>query len=1786
MKKIITVIALALLCMRAFVADAQDGLHNYSAYDAGTFGCGSGSFTDVQNTNFAAESYENAYNVIWHKFTLMQTANVNISLCGSGWDTYLYLVDQYGNDVDFNDDNYGVCGSASSAISETGLSAGTYYIATGGYGSNTGNVYLELDVTGTGSASPGAGTANAIFAGSFTSSGGSYTDTRSNADPCLGNYIGQPSNDIFYQFTLSGTATVTIATCGSSIDTYLHLLNGSSGEIAFDDDGGCGNFSSAITATLSAGTYYVVSEGYGTNQGSITTTITVGAGLQAPCISYGGGPKTFNVGTVITPWVPVNSCGAVSAGATSTFVSGYYQPLGTVIDPSGNLYVSDAGWNQIFKVSPGGVSTLFVGSGSAALVNGSGSGASFYHPVGMASDASGNIYVADQDNNVIRRIDPAGNVTTYAGTGSQGSTNGFRTSATFYLPCGVAVDASGNVYVADSFNNMIRKIDPAGNVTTLAGTGVSGWQDGSGNIARFSQPFNLVADASGNLFVTDRVGQRIRKVTPAGVVSTVAGSGSAAYVNGNGILASFNGPTGIAIDQQNNLYVSDESNYMVRKIDPAGNVTTLAGSGATGSANGAANTATFNYMFGVAVNKNTGSLYMGELANQDVRKIIYAPYTITPDLPAGLTLDGATGTISGTPTVTTSATNYTVTAANSAGSGSTTVNIAISGFAGCAIATLPSADRNYIATYIPRTEYSSEAAVTSACPSNVMQTIQYLDGLGRPLQTVQVRGNPDATKDIVQPIVYDQFGRESSKYLPYTTLSGTVGGYKPDALTPGNGVYSFYDPTGTGVSGTQQSNSSGMVTIPIPSATTIFEASPLNRPVEAGAPGADWQPGAHTAKIEYASNDATAVNTGTGYWARNYQVSYSFGTAALTDNGAYDPNELYVTVSKDENWQNGQPYPKNHTVEEYKNKEDQVVLKRTFNDSDILSTYYVYDDFGNLSFVLPPKAEADGGGPTTLNTLCYQYHYDNRNRLVEKMVPGKGWEYMVYNTTDQIVAIQDANMRVINQWLITKYDALGRVAMTGIWNNENAAKSRPDMQTAVNSQSINWENRDNGQTYGYTLSSTYPGTLNKILTVNYYDDYNIPNLPTTYDQHTLYSSMTKGLSTATLTNVLNESDLLWTVIYYDDKGHTTHAYAQHYKGGTINTGNYDHIANTYDFTNVVTNTTRTHYTATAGSTPVVTVSNTYVYDHVGRKTKTWSRINSLTDSILVSKVEYSEVGQPKDKYLHSADQGTSFLQDVSYTYNERGWNNHIHSSLFDELLRYNSQAHGAAVQYNGNIAEQEYTGAYTGGQWVSYGYDALNRLTNANSSAGLSETGISYDKMGNILSLTRAGNTLSYAYNGNQLTTLSGALSGPQYYDANGNLEFDYRSDRPSGFLDFDHNILNLVSAVGGGQDMIYDYTATGEKIAMYDNSAGQTIEYMKGIEYTNGQLTAIATEEGRAVPNGGTYHYEYSLKDHLGNDRVRFDSNSGNNGNIREIQEDDYYAFGLNVNRYNFGIKDKHLYNNKELQEQLGQYDYGARFYDPVIARWTSVDPLAEKSRRWSPYNFAENNPVRFIDPDGMETQDPQKKVNTTVTSVEDEHHHLQVTQSTTTTTVVPTKNGGSITTKTTTSATDDISNSETQATTHGDVTTRTSVTTVDGHKTTTVFGDATTVSRVDSKSDLSALNSVDKSLESFRNDNHDQFNDALDKKGNFALSVSLTGGALPFALAANKLVTDLVLRYVPGLARASDAVGGPVSIGGVTAVGGSAAIDAAHPIGSPKIILVTSNGQTVSDLRPQKYK
>ena len=303
----------------------------------------------------------------------------------------------------------------------------------------------------------------------------------------------------------------------------------------------------------------------------------------------------------------------------------FYQPAATAVDGAGNVYVADSGNHTIRKISPAGVVSTLAGTpGTSGSANGTGSSALFFQPQGMAVDAAGNLYVADTGNNTIRKITPAGVVSTFAGSpGNAGSSDGTGASALFSQPQGLALDTTTNLYVADYGNNTIRKITPAGVVTTLAGfAGTNGNSNGLGTNALFYQPQGVAVDTAFNVYVADTANGTVRKITSVGVVTTLAGSaGNYGSANGLGTNALFYQPTGVALDTANNLYVTEYFNQTVRKITPVGVVTTLAGSaGNYGSADGTPARARFWGPQGVAAD-SSGNLYVADYFNGTIRKI-------------------------------------------------------------------------------------------------------------------------------------------------------------------------------------------------------------------------------------------------------------------------------------------------------------------------------------------------------------------------------------------------------------------------------------------------------------------------------------------------------------------------------------------------------------------------------------------------------------------------------------------------------------------------------------------------------------------------------------------------------------------------------------------------------------------------------------------------------------------------------------------------------------------------------------------------------------------------------------------------------------------------------------------------------------------------------------------------------------------------------------------------------------------------------------------------------------
>ena len=305
--------------------------------------------------------------------------------------------------------------------------------------------------------------------------------------------------------------------------------------------------------------------------------------------------------------------------ATFTF------PTGVSSDSFGNLYVAEQSNNAIRKITPGGLVSTFAGSGVVGKADGQGLAATFSAPNKTAVDSANNVYVTDTNNFLIRKITPSGLVSTFAGSGVAGTADGLGAAASFLGGFGgITVDASGNVYVTDSpgvGGSFVRKISPAGLVSTLAGSATTGYADLLGAAARFDGAQEIVIDSSNNLYAADFQNHVVRKITPAGLVSTFAGSGIQQHVNGTGTGASFSQLQGLAIDSANNIYVGDRFNYVIRKVTPGAVVTDFAGKlFSNGNVDGAPGIATFEDLVGLGIDP-TGNLFVADSGNNMIRKV-------------------------------------------------------------------------------------------------------------------------------------------------------------------------------------------------------------------------------------------------------------------------------------------------------------------------------------------------------------------------------------------------------------------------------------------------------------------------------------------------------------------------------------------------------------------------------------------------------------------------------------------------------------------------------------------------------------------------------------------------------------------------------------------------------------------------------------------------------------------------------------------------------------------------------------------------------------------------------------------------------------------------------------------------------------------------------------------------------------------------------------------------------------------------------------------------------------
>jgi RHS repeat-associated protein len=723
---------------------------------------------------------------------------------------------------------------------------------------------------------------------------------------------------------------------------------------------------------------------------------------------------------------------------------------------------------------------------------------------------------------------------------------------------------------------------------------------------------------------------------------------------------------------------------------------------------------------------------------------------------------------------------------------------------------------NFIRTWTATAPDTSATNLITRPLKDVKQTTAYFDGLGRPLQTVAKQGSlitGNSPIDLVSPVVYDEFGREKYQYLPFAANNAGSNSSISDGLfklNPFQQQVQFYNTQLTGQAG---ETNIGPNSLNWAYGQTTFEASPLNRVQESFAPGSSWVGSAAQAnendrrsvKTKYLVNTAT---DSVRIWTVT-DVANNWGTYSTTNR--YPAGELYKNITVDEHGKQ---------VIEFKNKEGQVVLKKVQLTAAAdngagsghygwLCTYYVYDDLDNLRLVIQPKGvefllaagwpspSTGGGWGEALNELCFRYEYDARRRLIRKKVPGAAEVWMVYDQWDRLVLTQDGNLRITNQWLFTKYDALNRPVYSGKYTNATYT-NQGTMQGYLNTQNLGrYENyTPAGALPMYSLSQSFPAvTYNDILSITYYDDYawtnGVPPAFRTFDNS--FSSYfaspstttwpypeavtpavdnTRGLVTGTILKALDGSTAFATTMFYDEKGRVIQTKAENYSWGC------DITTTQYSFSGQPLTIVTRHEKVQGANPQTHTVVTKMDYDDLGRLLATKKSVSSTIGSQTISKPEqviathqYDALGQLKKKKLAPATgPGGSPLDSLAYDYNIRGWllganrtyakDTNSTSNYFGFDLAYDKNAvtvNGlsdpyAGTQFNGNIA---------GMLWKSRGdsrvrrydftYDAVNRLTGAafnqftgtsfNLNAGIdfSVSNLSYDANGNIGRMDQKG---------------------------------------------------------------------------------------------------------------------------------------------------------------------------------------------------------------------------------------------------------------------------------------------------------------------------------------------------------------------------------------------------------------------------------------------------------------
>ncbi|WP_455587096.1 DUF6443 domain-containing protein [Bacteroides sp.] len=872
-----------------------------------------------------------------------------------------------------------------------------------------------------------------------------------------------------------------------------------------------------------------------------------------------------------------------------------------------------------------------------------------------------------------------------------------------------------------------------------------------------------------------------------------------------------------------------------------------------------------------------------------------------------------------------------------------------------------SGEYNYIRTRVMKNETNNPYT----------DVVQYYDGLGRLIQTVQVGVTP-GKEDLVTLQEYDSSGRESNLWLP--------------GKGNGNGAFTAIEAL--------KNNSTVLNAYPEPYSYPVYDG--LNRVVRQYAPGQDRHQNAGGIVRAYQTDYLFDTCT------NRYEVQGEGSNTTLVNRPDAAHTGYSVTRETDEEG--------NILSYTYIGRQNQAIFVRQPQSyaSGTSGTNYVYDDYGKLCFVLSPKASNTLSNTynqswnekncSALDESGYIYRYDHRDRCVAKKLPGCDWIYYVYDKTDRLIFTQDGEQRTRGEWTFTLSDRLGRETLTGICKNT-------DISVDSYKEKVVRATRT-GDYWGYSILGFIPVDYT-ILSANFYDDYSFTSLeefhdlnyqenPIGYTQRFTGSTgnESKGLLTGTLLAVLpiSAGEKIATVNYYDYRGRLVQQQCRNHLGWT------DTYQTKYDFEGKVLEKLAYHT-----SIPALKEKVNYSYDHVGRLLTATHQVND-GDVVTLSSNTYDDLGR-----LTETIYGDNEKQKTVYTYNLQSNLTAIDNDFFKERLTY---------RYNGNVLKQELP-LSADNMSYTYSYDNLSRLTHAaySGTSGNYETHYSYDLNSNITSIQRYGKTtsstfgliddltLSYFGQGNQCQSVG---DDAEYITSRSSLDFkDYVSspveysynkngamtmDLNKGVSSIRYNSLNLpyqidIKSPVAEARVGYLYNAAGTRLQVKrqwnPNYATTPIigsvvnpslmteydqtDYVDNIECNKDKYapysrpSKLYTDNGYYQINDKKYYFYYT--DHQGSNRcIRANSTRGKGTMI------DYYPFGSPIME-SLSSSSLYSYTGKEINTSLfglNLYDFIARYYDSVIGRFMTIDPLCEKHYDTSPYVFCGNNPVNAVDPDG----------------------------------------------------------------------------------------------------------------------------------------------------------------------------------------------------------------------------